>query len=148
MDNLNDQELGSKIFKFGFDSSKNLPYIEFPSDIAELIGFGLEIYYVVSDGVEGNVTPNTITSFNTYSFDVDGVTEIEDDCYSLNNATSASASEPETIDEAYKNFRKTVGTFNTLVSCKDYSNYIYTYQDDETNNHVVSNVQALDLRTL
>ena len=147
VDNLNDQELGSKVFKFGVDSSKNLPYIEFPSDIAELIEDGLEIYYVVSDGLEGNVTPNTITSFNTYSFDVNGVTEIEDDCYSLNNATSASASEPETIDEAYKNFRKTVGTFNTLVSCKDYSNYIYTYQDDETNNHAVSNVQALDLRT-
>lgn len=147
VDNLNDQKLGSKVFKFGFDSSKNLPYIEFPSDIAELIEGGLEIYYVVSDGLEGNVTSNTITSFNTYSFDVNGVTEMGDSCYSLNNATSTSASEPETIDEAYKNFRKTIGTFNTLVSCKDYSNYIYTYQDDETNNHVVSNVQALDLRT-
>lgn len=147
VDNLNDQELGSKVFKFGFDSGKNLPYIEFPSDIADLIEDGLEIYYIVSDGVEGNVSPNTITSFNTYSFDVTGVTEVEDSCYSLNNITSVSASEPETIDEAYKNFRKTIGTFNTLVSCKDYSNYIYTYQDDETNNHVVSNVQALDLRT-
>lgn len=147
VDNLNDQELGSKVFKFGFDSGKNLPYIEFPSDIADLIEDGLEIYYIVSDGVEGNVSPNTITSFNTYSFDVDGITEVEDSCYSLNNITSVSASEPETIDEAYKNFRKTVGTFNTLVSCKDYSNYIYTYQDESTNNHLVSNVQALDLRT-
>ena len=147
VDNLNDQELGSRVFKFGFDSSKNLPYIEFPSDISDLIQDGLEIYYIVSDGVEGSISPNTLTSFNTYSFDVDGVTELEDTCYSLNNATSVSASEPETIDEAYKNFRKTIGTFNTLVSCKDYSNYIYTYQDDETNNHVVSNVQALDLRT-
>lgn len=147
VDNLNDQELGSKVFKFGFDSSKNLPYIEFPSDISDLIEDGLEIYYIVSDGVEGNVSPNTITSFNTYSFDVSGVSEIEDSCYSLNNATSVAASEPETIDEAYKNFKKTVGTFNTLVSCKDYSNYIYTYQDEETNNHVVSNVQAMDLRT-
>ena len=147
VDNLNDQELGSKVFKFGFDSSKNLPYIEFPTDIADLIGDGLEIYYIVSDGVEGNVSPNTITSFNTYEFDVSGVSDIDDSCYSLTNVTSNSASEPETIDEAYKNFRKTVGTFNTLVSCKDYSNYIYTYQDEITNKHVVSNVQALDLRT-
>lgn len=147
VDNLNDQELGSKVFKFGFDSNKNLPYIEFPNDIADLIEDGLEIYYIVSDGVEGNVSPNTITSFNTYSFDVTGVTEVEDSCYSLNNITSVSASEPETIDEAYKNFRKTIGTFNTLVSCKDYSNYIYTYRDESTNNYLVSNVQALDLRT-
>ena len=124
-----------------------MPYIEFPSDIADLIEDGLEIYYIVSDGVEGNVSPNTITSFNTYSFDVTGVNEVEDSCYSLNNITSVSASEPETINEAYKNFRKTVGTFNTLVSCKDYSNYIYTYQDESTNNYLVSNVQALDLRT-
>ena len=147
VDNLNDQELGSKIFKFGFDSSKNLPYIEFPSDIAELIGDGLEIYYIISDGVNGNVSPNTITTFNSYSFDVDGITEIDNSCYSLKNNTSISAAQPETIDEVYKNFKKTVGTFNTLVSCKDYSNYIYTYEDEETNKHLVSNVQAMDLRT-
>ena len=146
VDNLNDQELGSKVFKFGFDSSKNLPYIEFPSDIAELIEDGLEIYYVVTDGVNGYAKAGTLTAFNSLSSSVTGVTSLEESQYTLTNSNAIAGSEPETIDEAYNSFKKMVGTFNTLVSCKDYSNYIYRYQDDE-NNRLVSNVQATDIRT-
>ena len=146
VDNLNDQELGSKVFKFGFDSSKNLSYIEFPSDIAELIEDGLEIYYVVTDGVNGYAKAGTLTAFNSLSSSVTGVTSLEESQYTLTNSNAIAGSEPETIDEAYNSFKKTVGTFNTLVSCKDYSNYVYRYQDDE-NNHLVSNVQATDIRT-
>lgn len=146
VDNLNDQELGSKVFKFGFDSSKNLPYIEFPSDIAELMEDGLEIYYVVTDGVNGYAKAGTLTAFNSLSSSVTGVTSLEESQYTLTNSNAIAGTEPETIDEAYSNFKKTVGTFNTLVSCKDYSNYIYRYQDDE-NNYLVSNVQATDIRT-
>ena len=146
VDNLNDQELGSKVFKFGFDSSKNLPYIEFPSDIAELIEDGLEIYYVVTDGVNGYAKAGTLTAFNSLSSSVTGVTSLEESQYTLTNNNAITGSEPETIDEAYNSFKRTVGTFNTLVSCKDYSNYIYRYQDD-SNNYLVSNVQATDIRT-
>lgn len=146
VDNLNDQELGSKVFKFGFDSSKNLPYIEFPSDIAELIEDGLEIYYVVTDGVNGYAKAGTLTAFNSLSSSVTSVTSLEESQYTLTNSNAITGSEPETIDEAYNSFKRTVGTFNTLVSCKDYSNYIYRYQDDE-NNYLVSNVQATDIRT-
>lgn len=146
VDNLNDQELGSKVFKFGFDSSKNLPYIEFPSDIAELIEDGLEIYYIVTDGVNGYAKAGTLTAFNSLSSSVTGVTSLEESQYTLTNSNAITGSEPETIDEAYNSFKRTVGTFNTLVSCKDYSNYIYRYQDD-SNNYLVSNVQATDIRT-
>ena len=147
VDNLNDQEMGSKVFKFGFDSSRNLPYIEFPSDIAELIGDGLEIYYVVSDGINGYAKANSLTSFNSYSFSVSGVTSLDSSQYYLSNSTSTQGEQPETIDEAYRNFRKTVGTFDTLVSCRDYSNHIFIYEEPNTGNHIVSNVQATDIRT-
>ena len=43
VDNLNDQDLGQRVYKFGYDSKKGFPYIEFPSDISDLIGDGLEI---------------------------------------------------------------------------------------------------------
>ena len=33
---------------------------------------------------------------------------------------------PEDIDSAYKNFKKTIGTFNTLVTIQDYSNIVKT----------------------
>lgn len=147
VNNLNDQEMGSKVFKFGFDSSRNLPYIEFPSDIAELIGDGLEIYYVVSDGINGYAKANSLTSFNSYSFNVNGITSLDSSQYYLSNSPSTQGEQPETIDEAYRNFRRTVGTFDTLVSCKDYSNYIYTYEEPNSGNRIVSNVQATDIRT-
>lgn len=109
----------------------------------------MEIYYVVSDGVNGEVKASSLTAFNSFSFDLDGesVTSLDDSTYSLTNGVSTSGAEPETIDEAYSNFKKTVGTFNTLVSCKDYSNYIYSYENDESGSHLVSNVQATDVRT-
>ena len=153
VDNLNDQELGAKVFKFGYDSKRQLPYIEFPSDIADLIGDGLEIYYIVSDGENGSITNGVLTAFNTYSFVNSIGNEIavsdgmDETSYSITNANSIGGRNPETIDEAYNNFKRTVGTFNTLVSCKDYSNAICTYQDTLTDYYVVSNVQATDIRT-
>ena len=153
VDNLNDYAIGSKVFKFGFDSSKRLPYIEFPSDIADLIGDGLEIYYIVTDGVNGYASLNSITSINAasisvedYSGSLQSTPSLADSDYSLSNPISTNGAEPETIDEAYRNFKKTVGTFNTLVSCDDYSNGIYLLEDNN-GGHYVSNVQAKDIRT-
>ena len=153
VDNLNDYAIGSKVFKFGFDSSKRLPYIEFPSDIADLIGDGLEIYYIVTDGVNGYANLNSITSINAasisvedYSGSLQSTPSLADSDYSLSNPISTNGAEPETIDEAYRNFKKTVGTFNTLVSCDDYSNGIYLLEDSN-GGHYVSNVQAKDIRT-
>ena len=153
VDNLNDYAIGSKVFKFGFDSSKRLPYIEFPSDIADLIEDGLEIYYIVTDGVNGYASLNSITSINAasisvedYSGSLQSTPSLADSDYSLSNPMSTNGAEPETIDEAYRNFKKTVGTFNTLVSCDDYSNGIYLLEDSN-GGHYVSNVQAKDIRT-
>lgn len=146
VDNLNDQDLGSKVYKFGYDSKKGFPYIEFPSDISDLIGDGLEIWYLVTSGVNGYAPAGSLTTINTLSVDgVGSLTSLED-YYSCNNSAGVGSSEPETIDEAYNNFKKTVGTFDTLVSCRDYSNGIYRYENAD-GSHLVSNVQALDIRT-
>lgn len=153
VDNLNDQELGSKVFKFGFDSDKGYPYLEFPKDIASLIEDGLEIWYIVSSGESGKVLNNKLTSFDkikitdTSASDATEIsTSLDESLYVLSNSTSTEASNPESITEAYNNFKKVIGTFDTLVSCKDYSNYTNRYEDDESNK-VVSNVVVTDLRT-
>ena len=31
------------------------------------------------------------------------------------------------LNEAYSNYKKTIGTFNTLVTKKDYENFIYMF---------------------
>ena len=50
-------------------------------------------------------------------------------------------------EEIYNNFKKTIGTFDTLVTCRDYANKIYqlTYSDINTN-ALVSNVQVSDIK--
>lgn len=152
VDNLNDKDLGSKIFKFGYDSDKGFPYIEFPSDIADLIGDGLKISYIVSSGLNGKVLANRLTKFSKVNVTKNQsdtsafVTEIKEDSYVLSNSVSVAGSNPETITEAYNNFKKTIGTFNTLVSCKDYSNYLNLYTDNN-NKKLVSNVCVTDVRT-
>lgn len=152
VDNLNDQDLGSKVFKFGYDSAVGYPYIEFPKDIADLIGDGLQISYIISTGVDGKISNGKLTKLSSVkitsgSDSTEALSiNISDDVYALANSASTEGKNPESIDEAYNNFKKTVGTFNTLVSCKDYSNYLNTYEDD-LGNRIVSQIQATDLRT-
>ena len=151
VDNLNDQELGSKVFKFGYDSNKELPYIEFPSDIADLIEDGLEIDYIVSNGERGKVANGDLKTFSKLSIVSDSdsafsANELSESEYILSNSDSTQAYDPETLTEAYNNSKKVSGTFNTLVSCRDYSNYLNRYMDDSSK-AVVSNVVATDLRT-
>lgn len=149
VDNLNDQQLGKKVFKFGYDSKKGFPYIQFPSDIAELIGDGLTVDYIVSQGVLGKVLNNKVTKFDKTSIESQGVhisATLSEDNYILSNSASIGAEDPETIDEVVSGFNKVVGTFDTLVSAKDYSNFLNRFLD-ENNNKVVSQVSVCDVRT-
>ena len=153
VDNLNDQELNTKVFKFGFDSEKGFPYIEFPKDINNIIEDGLQVYYIVSSGENGKVTNNKLTKFDTIKITEDSsqnssqlLTSLDENVYVLTNSSSTEAYNPETLTQAYNNFKKVVGTFNTLVSCRDYSNYINRYESED-GSYLVSNVVATDVRT-
>ena len=155
--NLNVEQVGSKVFKFGYDSSRGLPYIEFPDDIASLIGDGLSIRYVVTDGVSGAVSAGMLTRLSspkeasvgerTYSFVTDPDEASSDSPVNLvvnNPSASTSGANPETIDEAYNSFKRRIGTFDTLVTCRDYANFIYNME--LSGQPVVSNVQVSDRR--
>ena len=49
------------MFKFGFDSKKMLPYIQFPDDISYLIEDGLRIKYIRTSGAYGNIAANVLS---------------------------------------------------------------------------------------
>lgn len=169
-DNLNTSLLGSTVYKFGYDSIRGLPYIQFPDDIGSLIGTGLSIYFVRTRGVSGNVSSGflkTMTEPLSWNYlkenatsevsgeDIvgDAAAEAADDWsdleqYSITNLSAAvNGKNPETIDEAYWNYQKQVGTFDTLVTCRDYMNKIYqmtkSYVDT---NPLVSNIIVSDVR--
>ena len=131
VDNLYIQPAGTKCYKFGLDQTTNTCYIEFPSDISDLIGEGIFVKYIQTNGKLGNVAANRLTAF---------CSNIEDDTYKSiykipkrtisndiklwNVSSIANGDDPETIDDAYVGYQKHVGTFDTLVTLRDYLNYI------------------------
>jgi len=152
--NLNLSPIHSDVFAFGYDSARGLPYVEFPDDIANLIGNGLHIDYIITDGRDGNVKAKFLTKLiKPTEILINGTDETisfsEDNSNLLiikNLSASIDGADPETIDEAYNNFKKTIGTFDTLVTCRDYANAIYSMLDLDTDLNVVSNAQVSDRR--
>lgn len=143
------QPTGSRVYKIDYDSYKSLPFIEFPSDISNLIGDGLEITYISTSGESGNISANTLSKIiSPSSFTPNGSTDVKStETFTVNNASSiTNGKNPETINEMYQSFRKVVGTFDTLVTCKDYSNKIYELVDSY-DNPLVSNAYVTDRRT-
>lgn len=143
--------MGTKCYKLDYDSSKGLPYLEFPSDIANLIGSGLAIYYIYTAGSYGNVKAgelNTIVSINSNAFTTpigQAAAEDVDNFAVSNNSSIINGMEPETINEIYDSYKKVVGTFDTLVSTQDYSNAIRT-AEDESGSKFISNGLVTDRR--
>jgi hypothetical protein len=142
--NLNTQSSGTRIFKFGYDSAEGRPYLAFPADVGSLIGDGLFIYFIRTSGLSGNISPRTLEvlelptgkDWENYTADKFEVVNVD--------ATQNGAN-IESISSAYNNFKKTVGTFDTLVTCRDYMNKIYSLMD-MSNSPYVSNVLVTDIR--
>ena len=133
VENLSIVPTTDKAYKFGVDSNNNSCYIEFPENIADLIGTGLHMYYIVSDGSQGNIIVNQLEQFyggpsasiisTTGSLNQNAV--LSSDTVAITNPFATSNGfDPETISEAFRNYKRTVGTFNTLVSLRDYQNAI------------------------
>lgn len=147
---LTNQELGFKCFKFGYDSTEGLPYVQFPADIAELIGDGLTIKYIRTQGLSGNIAANMLTELQKPA-GWDGAQAVGDvydpSKYIIKHGAAINGQNKESIDSAYMNFKKTIGTFDTLVTCRDYMNKIYTMLEYGTyGNPLVSNIIASDIR--
>jgi hypothetical protein len=143
VDNLNTQSREARVFKFGYDSYESRPYIEFPADYSKLFNDGIFLYYARTSGINGNVSPRTLTQIElpttgTWS-------NIKASSFNVENIVAAtSGANVETIKQAYNNFKKTVGTFETLVTCRDYMNKIYSLIVN--GKPLVSNILVTDIR--
>lgn len=152
--NLNAQSLGAKVFKFGFDSQMGLPYVQFPEDISTIIEDGLRIKYVRTSGGDGNVSLNTLTKLTAPQSWSLISPENKQAYHDITNFTvtniraATNGSNREGIEAAYNNFKKTIGTFDTLVTCRDYMNKIYQLVSSVDNTTpLVSNVIVSDIKS-
>ena len=152
VDNLNQYMAGSRVYKLGIDAVTNNVYIQFPDDIGNLIQNGIYIKYILSSGEEGNVGRGDITLFlNDINLEIpytdtgDGTaaTIINSNITINNTQATQNGSDPLDIDEMRSQFNKIVGVFDTLVSLRDYENYIYEYEYS-TGDNIVSNIKVSD----
>lgn len=145
VDNVEVQTSGTPCYEFDIDPRNNICYLQFPEDIADLIGSGLTIKYLITRGFEGNVGARTINKIyqevesNILMLGevVEPVTLNNESLLLYNSNATSDGKDPETIEEAYKSYKHVVGTFNTLVTLRDYMNAIY-------NSDYVSNVIVTD----
>ena len=140
VDNLQVEPLGKKYYEFGIDSRRNLVYVEFPEDIHTLIGNGLVVKYILTNGSNGNIIARTLDRFyQDTTIDVNGEpTTLNSDIVQVTNpSATTNGYDPEDTETAYKHYRSTAGTFNTLVTLRDYANAI-------KNSTLVSNVKVCD----
>lgn len=139
VDNLEATQLGQKVFKFGVAPNTNTCYLEFPQDAASLFESGINIKYVITSGVEGNISAGTLSTIANDIVIKDSKNKEVNlkNCTLISQPRSATNGEnPETLQEAYRNCKKTINTFNTLVTLKDYENALFN--SGEVSNCVVS----------
>ena len=156
VENLNVVQPGNIVYKFGYSSQKGLPYVEFPTDIASLIDSGLTINYITTSGRDGNVQAGYLTALSrTVGVRMSGSETSEytpnmegdsPDLYIRNESASINGQNPQTVDEAYEGYRRTIGVFDTLVTCRDYESALYNMLDSDNIYPVVSNVNVADRR--
>lgn len=130
VDTLSNQSLNSQVYEFGVLPNSDTCYIQFPEDISNLLGDSnsLNIKYILSNGNNGNIKAQTLTTFyeDITSEDSEGETvTINNQIRIVQMNGTINGEDPEDIDTAYKNYKKTIGTFNTLITRKDYENYLY-----------------------
>lgn len=128
VNNLYEQTYNELRYMFGFDSKSNLCYIEFPENYAELFGSGIEITYMIIDESYENLPSQQLTQFlspvRVVLSETDYI-ELDSGNTKINNFTASYGHKnKETINEAYINYRRTVGTFKTLITLRDYLNFI------------------------
>lgn len=102
VDSVYSQDPFAKVYKFGTTSSGGC-YLEFPTEIASIIGSGLRIYYTVSSGAAGNINMAVLTKFYGQP-PIEGsgsYTYADSHFRMLNPSGTTGGSDPQSIDDAY-----------------------------------------------
>lgn len=144
VDNIYEQPYSDLRYKFGYDQYSQGCYLEFPDNYAELIGDGIEITYLLLSTDDSGQKAQDIPAQALTKFLV-GIVPAEDSNVILNSsnvflsnyAQASGHKDLEGINEAYTNYKKTVGTFKTLITLRDYLNYIKSKDLDICSNAFV-----------
>lgn len=127
-DNLLIESLASEntFYKFGVSQDNSTCYLEFPENAEELFRNGIYITYIRTLGADGNISARAIEQFyGAVIPEEDSSVTLTSELVNITNINAGLGGEdPETINDAYYNYKHVVGTFDTLITLRDYLNYI------------------------
>ena len=152
VDNVELMPYGTLCYEFDIDAKRNIPYLQFPEDIRNLIKSGITVKYIVTSGYDGNVAAKTIDTFydqgtvnlERANGDTEAIPLTAENFLLYNLEGTINGQDPETIESAAKSFRKQVCTFDTLITLRDYFNAIYSFGKEYNS---LSNVMVTDRTT-
>ena len=129
VDNVLLTPYGAKVYEFGVSDDGQQCYIEFSDDAEELFGSGIRIKYLRTQGTDGNIAALNIQKFYNdltviATDEASSVTLTYENTRISNYGAALDGKNPETINEAYRGYKRTVGTFDTLITLRDYINAI------------------------
>ena len=139
VNNLYENSYNELRYVFGYDSTSDACFLEFPDNYDELFGSGIEITYLIIDPAFSNIPAQSLTQFLS-PISISGDTSIVLDSSNVkitNYISSYGHKDVESIDDAYINYKRTVGTFKTLVTLRDYLNFIRNAELDICSNAFV-----------
>ena len=127
-DNLIAESLNNTYYKFGISDDGSSCYIEFPLDVERVFQNGIYITYIKTLGRDGNIKAGELSQFyndiNVQDQSGNNSTLNSDNVYIFNPSSATNGRDVESINSAYRNYQRTIGTFNTLVTLRDYINYV------------------------
>lgn len=147
VENLQTQPAGSLCYKFGVSLNSDICFIEFPSDVDLIFEGGINITYIRTRGATGNIAANKLKKFyretefiKTHKVNIEDANPIKVSTAASNDSENTSSvivsitnteaitngKDVESIEDAYKSYKRVRDTFSTLVSLKDYTDYMVT----------------------
>jgi len=123
-DNLLTEELGNTFYKFGVTADGTACFLEFPTDAEQIFKSGIYVTYIKTLGASGNIAATLINTPYADLVTTDGLTLTADNLKIVNSSSATNGKDKELINEAYTNYKRTIGTFDTLVTLRDYVNAI------------------------
>lgn len=123
-----------KYYEFGV-TRDGTPFLQFSEVADRQFKDGIHITYLKTMGLEGNIKSkflshffNTVTAtkttINGANQETSSISLTDENTKVTNTLNAIDGSDKETIDEAYNNYKKTIGVFKTLVALRDYMDYI------------------------
>lgn len=115
-------------YSFGVLPNSNTCYIEFPENATDVLKGGIKIVYLETEGDLGNISAGHLTKFYsdlTVNTNLDNNVSIilsSSNVKLQNTVPGLGGKDKESLKEAYKGHQRTIGTYNTLITLRDYVN--------------------------